>query len=540
MKIETRLVKGYALGFVQPCLLAEFDAGWDIVSPPIDALFERVFDRFSTALGECPDALGLEDELRQTSVGRFVILADRLNQDCGDQRFSDIQKVAHSPGGESSFLTLALPTLAPRMVRENLAKLIKYIGEVASGGATPDWEEFCKLRAERCRAYLPGGTNAGNFIAAAAKRRIPFFLFSSQHLFLGYGKGTRVLNSSVTDKESVTGFEFANDKRLTNRLLDMAGLPVAKQVPVNTRKQAVQAAQKIGFPLVLKPAKSEQGYGVLAGLKTQKQLMKAFDALSKLYKDVLMEAFVPGRLFRINVFEGQVIRVAERIPATVVGDGTRSVAELIKALNAEPDRGGRNSTKHKLGIDQDVHQTLARQGLSFTCVPKTGQSVPLTSLARVNNGGTARDALSDFHTETLSMIVQAVQTLGLQMAGVDYLVEDPSTDWRENGGVICEINAKPQLGVSHPAIYGDVLETLNVTCPPVRLLVSHVFEEMQAPIFNRSLTEIKVNASPAYLLQNGCPVQYWTEIEYADDVTADEKAVLEVFLRSTFPERPVS
>ncbi|MCP9482667.1 ATP-grasp domain-containing protein [Shimia sp. CNT1-13L.2] len=529
MKIKTRVVRGYAYGFPQPCLLVAFDEKWREGSLAVDRLFEHVSSTSSRHVSMFALDPGYHDELQQTSAGRFTLLLDQLNTSCGDQRFSSIRSTQPWAVEEEVFFCLAVPSLAPMLVRENIEALVAFASELRGNDETLDWDAFCSRRATRARAFLPGGTNAGNFIAAAVERNIPYFQFSPQLILLGYGSGTRVLNSSVTDKESVIGFEIANNKRLTNRLLRLAGFPVARQAVVSTREQVIVQAEAIGYPLVLKPATAEQGHGVVANLSNREQLQNAFEALSKTRNDLVLEAFVPGKLFRINVFDGNIMRVAERIPAMIVGDGRHTVSQLIEALNSESDRGGRNSTKHRLVIDADVHATLERQGLRLESMPEHGLNIALTSLARVNNGGTARDARADFHHENLKMLKEATETVGLQMAGIDFLCVDPAKPWYETGAVICEINSKPQLGVSHPEIYGQVIDMLGVGCPPVRLLVSNEFTEMEAPIFNRGLKRIELRASPDHLLRHGLPTQYCSEIEHLGDVTEDQVRRLDDF-----------
>ncbi len=54
---------------------------------------------------------------------------------------------------------------------------------------------------------------------------------------------------------------------------------------------------------------------------------------------VVVETFIPGKDYRILVVNNQVVAVAERVPAHVIGDGTHTVAELVEITNADPRRG---------------------------------------------------------------------------------------------------------------------------------------------------------------------------------------------------------
>src|SRR3712207_9311075 len=54
---------------------------------------------------------------------------------------------------------------------------------------------------------------------------------------------------------------------------------------------------------------------------------------------VVVESFAQGRDHRVLVVNGRVVACAERVPAHVVGDGTRTVRELVTEANLDPRRG---------------------------------------------------------------------------------------------------------------------------------------------------------------------------------------------------------
>lgn len=535
MKIKTRFVTGYVLGFVQPCLIAEFDMAWPRDWPLVDALFDSVSGDMPD-VGKASTGGALDEGSLQTfSGGRFALLVDELNRRCGDLRFSPIVQMA-CPGGDDSFyLRIAFPTLSPKLVRENLRALIEFLNQGLSCLERDGWSSLVTCQAARCRVFLPVGTNAGNFLSAAVTAGIPFHLFSPQHIVFGYGAGSFVLNSSVSDEETAIGLELASNKHWTNRFLKLAGQPVTRQEVVTSRAQAIKAAESIGYPVVLKPARAEKGLGVFADISGEDDLLHAFSMAPDKYGELLIEEFVPGRLFRINTFRNSVVRVVERRPAVVVGTGKANISELIKGLNAERDRGGPSSTEYPVMVDEDVHKTLACQGLTLDSVPHRGDRVTLTSLSRVNNGGAGCEVMGDFHPDNLSMCLDVARTLRLQLSGIDFLSPDPACPWYENGAKICEVNAKPQLGVSNPEVYETVLGSLRREFPVVRLLISESEAEVAPPVFNVTLDIIEIKMRPATLLEKGCPTQYFSEIIYDASVSQADKTALNSLLVSVEP-----
>ena len=118
------------------------------------------------------------------------------------------------------------------------------------------------------------------------------------------------------------------------------------------------------------------------------------------------ERFVAGDDHRILVIDGRMVAAAKRIPGHVVGDGERTIAELVEATNADPRRGREyDKVMVRLEFDAQAEQVLTEAGLTRASVPERGRMVPLRRTANVSTGGTcASGALRS------SMMRRAVQT----------------------------------------------------------------------------------------------------------------------------------
>ena len=71
----------------------------------------------------------------------------------------------------------------------------------------------------------------------------------------------RRIDRSTTDQDSALVMRWTKSKFLTAQLLRQ-GLLTPRHLPAKTVKQAKEASQHIGFPLVIKPADLERGEGV--------------------------------------------------------------------------------------------------------------------------------------------------------------------------------------------------------------------------------------------------------------------------------------
>ena len=128
----------------------------------------------------------------------------------------------------------------------------------------------------------------------------------------------------MTSETSSIAVDVASDKDLTTKLLGAAGLPVPKQDSVRTADQAVRVAERIGYPVVVKPLDGNHGRGVCLDLRDEAAVREAFPIAEEQSRRgwVIVESFVTGKDYRCLIIDGRMVAIAERVPAHVVGDGT--------------------------------------------------------------------------------------------------------------------------------------------------------------------------------------------------------------------------
>lgn len=67
----------------------------------------------------------------------------------------------------------------------------------------------------------------------------------------------------------------------------------------------LQEAERIGYPVVLKPQCGNKGQGVILNIKDQKQLVDAYVNLRKNQKDIILEKYFEGSDYRVCVVKLQ-------------------------------------------------------------------------------------------------------------------------------------------------------------------------------------------------------------------------------------------
>ena len=292
------------------------------------------------------------------------------------------------------------------------------------------------------------GFNQKYFLKAASELGIQWFRLTGNVFQLGVGRHARWIDSSFTDTTPVISSTLARHKPSAAHLLHISGLPVAQHFLVKSREEAIQRAQELGYPVVIKPADLDGGQGVKTNLQSAKSVAEAFLAASKLSKQVLVEKHIPGRDYRIQVVNGEVHAVIEKVPGGVIGNGEDSVRNLLERQNQERETAENDMyyPLQKMAFDEEAKELLADQHLDGHSVPANGQWVRLRGACNIASGGVPISVpLHQVHPDNLSLALRAARALRLDVVGIDLLIPDIEHSWLETGASICEVNARPQM-----------------------------------------------------------------------------------------------
>jgi len=289
------------------------------------------------------------------------------------------------------------------------------------------------------------GPSTASLVKAAEERNIPWLRLNDQSLIqLGQGKLQQRIQATVTGRTSYIAVELAQDKEETNKILANCGLPVPKQELVRSADRAVRAAERLGYPVVTKPYNGNHGRGITIGLTTADGVRAGYAAAAEHSSSVIVETYLQGDDHRLLVVNGELIAATRRTPGRVVGDGTRTIRQLVEIVNQDPRRGiGHEKVMTRIHLDAEADTMLAKQGLSLDSVPAAGQAVALRGTANLSTGGTATDVTDVIHPDNREMAVRAVTAIGLDVGGVDFLCTDITESYKKIGGGICEVNAAP-------------------------------------------------------------------------------------------------
>jgi cyanophycin synthetase len=344
-----------------------------------------------------------------------------------------------------------------------------------------DLENLIRL-AER----LAYGPSTKALVDEAERRGIPVIRLDPRRSLvqMGHGVYQKRIWATVTSESSDIAVDIASNKRLTNQLLQGVGIPVPRSRTVETLDEALQAANAIGYPVVLKPLDGNHGRGVQINLTSDVEIRESFAGAYDQSRSgqVIIESFVMGRDYRILVVNGKMVACAERVPAHVLGDGAHTIEELIDLTNSDPRRGiGHEKILTRIPINESVHRLLERNGYTMKSVPAPGEFVQLQLTGNMSTGGTSIDRTDEIHPDNIEIAEQAAQVIGLDVAGIDMLVGDIAMPLKDQGGAICEVNAGPGFRMhTHPTeghpqdVARPVLDLLFPRGTPSRIPITAV------------------------------------------------------------------
>ncbi len=264
-------------------------------------------------------------------------------------------------------------------------------------------------------------------------------------LRLTVGGRTVVTRESLSEFTTAVAMSRCDDKRVTRRVMERAGVRVARGVVAGEGDldAALALVAEVGA-VVVKPARGEQGRGITVGVRDAAGLERAVALALQHCPDVLVEELVPGDDLRVLVIDRAVAAAAVRRPAEVVGDGRSTITELIRSTSRRRERA--TGGESRIPLDATTTDVVAEAGHGMDDVLPRGQRLQVRRTANLHTGGTIEDVTAELHPDIAGAAVRAAQALDIPVTGIDFLVPDV----RGPEHVFIEANERPGLANHEP------------------------------------------------------------------------------------------
>ncbi|HEX6329199.1 MAG TPA: N-acetylglutaminylglutamine synthetase [Jiangellaceae bacterium] len=283
-------------------------------------------------------------------------------------------------------------------------------------------------------------------IADEARRRgITVEVLDSEwgEMRLVHGGRRIVTRESLSELTTAVAMSRCDDKRITRRIVQDAGLRVPRGRAATTDSADAAFLEQVG-QAVVKPARGEQGRGVSVGVTDADALTKAVELARTFCPDVLIEECAEGDDLRIVVIGHEVVAAAIRRPATIIGTGRHTVRELIKAHSRR--REAATAGESTVPLDETTIETVRAAGHELDDVLPDGTELRVRRTANLHTGGTIHDVTAGLHPALAEAAVTASRALDIPVTGIDLIVPDVSgPDY-----VFIEANERPGLANHEP------------------------------------------------------------------------------------------
>jgi GNAT-family acetyltransferase (TIGR03103 family) len=268
---------------------------------------------------------------------------------------------------------------------------------------------------------------------------------ASGEMRLSLGGRSVLTRESLSELTTAVAMSRCDDKRVTRRVLQGAGVRVARgaEVPGGDLTAALGLLDEVR-QVVVKPARGEQGRGITVGVQDPAALRRAVDVALRHCPDVLVEELVAGEDLRVVVIDHEVVAAAVRRPAEVVGDGHQDVTALVRETSRRRERA--TGGESRIPLDEVTAEVVAESGYAMGDVPPSGERLRVRRTANLHTGGTIEDVTARLHPDVAEAAIRASRAIDIPVTGLDFIV--PDVDGPEH--VFIEANERPGLANHEP------------------------------------------------------------------------------------------
>lgn len=370
-----------------------------------------------------------------------------------------------APDGDE--YTVAIEYLDAKLAKDCIYLVSDWFNAMNDHDESFDFHEEFALLQKKFDKTLFGGPTIYSLIEGGVKRGIPVhYLYEENQFQWGYGKKQRRGRSTIFHTDGIKDTEFTSYKDMVGDFLELCGFPTPKGKNCFTEEEILEEAEKIGWPVVIKPVAGHKGQGVTTGIESVAEAKKAFNNIVKsaqeagvAFEGALVQQQIYGYDHRILTIGGKFVACLKREPAFVIGNGKNTIKELIDKDNELEIRADTaRSPLAKIKLDEDMLDFLHLRGLTADDIPQENEKVVLRRVANISAGGVSFNVTGDTHQKNIEMAENIAKFLNVTALGIDVLAQDISKPWDEGNFGIIEINAGPGVFMHLAPAFGGSID----------------------------------------------------------------------------------
>lgn len=322
---------------------------------------------------------------------------------------------------------------------------------LAHGGLGTMSKEWTEHDSIRTKALFEGAHRAGVELF-----HFRFFSSTRDGFFIAKEDRKILIFSTVPRprRSRSASLDWMDDKGVLKDFLVQHDIPTAEGGVATNRKIAVEIFNRIGPSVVVKPHEGTRGRHTTIGIRSEHELVRAFDIAHTLTPWVIVEKELSGILYRVTILAGKVAAAATRDFPHVVGDGVSTVLALLERENADSRRD--NFAFFKIERNERADAQLTAQGLTWDSVPAVGRKVLLNDKVSRLHGTVTVDVTDSVHPDNRALFEHIATLLGDPLIGIDFIMEDITRPWsKQRGCGLVECNTMPYIDLHHYPYEGE-------------------------------------------------------------------------------------
>lgn len=307
-------------------------------------------------------------------------------------------------------------------------------------------------------------------VIAAEDRNLFYIRSMKKELYLVSPYKEIGIQRSQTTRVPTLIHSLTDHKQLTKDFLHQVNLPVPEGNVFSEFDSALEYLNNMGRPVVVKPAVGLNGSGVTVDVRTKAALKTAWEYAKKHHEKVVLEELVEGVDIRVVVIGGKARAALLRIPANVIGDGVRTIEQLLEVKNNLRLSNPR-LCKNLIIPDAYSDSYLERQGFTWHSVPSENEVVFLHLKANICKGADGISITESIHSDLMCLAEESAKAFGIDdYWGIDLMVEKIDQPRHKQRCAIIELNSTANIeNVIYP-LYGPSFDS-------ARCLIDYIFPE---------------------------------------------------------------
>lgn len=246
--------------------------------------------------------------------------------------------------------------------------------------------------------------------------------------------------------------QIADDKEQSSLLMKKIGIPIPEEILLkdvikytdqDLFKEIVRFSKRVGFPLISKPLNGRQGNNLIK-IESKDEVINVSKMILDLKDDTIIQEYLKHNEARVVMLNGEIIQAYKRFRPSIVGDGKKSIFNLIKNKNAYFKNNSRNTI---VSIDDPQVQMIIT-GLNYSneSIPEKGKNIPLSFGRNLSKGGEYEFIENKIRPEFHKILREMSLSTNLKLVGFDLFLRKDTGLIKDNTDIVfIEYNGSPDM-----------------------------------------------------------------------------------------------